>query len=827
MDKKKLIIGGSIIGIALWIWAYLLIGSKIANLQNSNEHSYSYNYSFSWFVDNDYESTNFTWDIKGGIYFKDKWLKERLKVDKLNLNVTIKGNFNKKVEKWTISLSGLDIIQDEYKKYVKFGDLTVKNPDWEIEKPFEKKDIKSNIYYYFDDEIFKDIYQQFWNNDLVKTFFRSMLTPNPDYYLEKHNFYERLKKAFLSQKLAEMIIIKKDWEYQISDILCKLNKNKLNQPFPNGNNAYDECKKEIEELNKILDINVINTGSITKFIIKSKLDEKVYNEIVYENRTFKELTVKYGKILSLIIDRKWFKYINLNYQDNKGKAIIKYERWKTDLFADIDIKDWNDILKIQYKDKQGILSAKINNTLISATYKDKTLKYTAKSNNFTANFKINFENNYFTYKYQAKDKSEINISYDGKNLNGYIISNWIEIAKLNLNLKTLEWEAKINGNLINLDISSTEDNGILKIKWNWYVKDRKYNWREWKFEDVKYDINIDLQKDKNHISWVIKIDALTLNIDAKYGKEYDITIKGNIDNKQSWTLKIKWNNLNWKITFDMGYTPLLIIDYKLDENLHNIDIKVKIQYGSSTEFYFTRKYNKGKDNIQWGFKVNWRYKFKYSLKWEIKKGWVKFEIPSNYQKAPKDLQEALSFYSLPNFDTQFTKNQLNSIKNFKISNYINKYSVSGMIVVAGIVASASYYKIKNSQKKARDIARKVALSNINTSLSMYLADEWRYPKELSEEYLGRYIAYIPKDPLTQESYFYHPLTLNGENNTAFILWAKMELPENCNSNIYSKEELNNLLKKYNYNALNLQTAIYNNTNKSYKPWCFYVIIESY
>jgi len=51
----------------------------------------------------------------------------------------------------------------------------------------------------------------------------------------------------------------------------------------------------------------------------------------------------------------------------------------------------------------------------------------------------------------------------------------------------------------------------------------------------------------------------------------------------------------------------------------------------------------------------------------------------------------------------------------------------------------------------------------------------------------------------------------------------MEIGKDCNLNVYSEKELENFVKKNNYELSNIKKVIDNEKESNFRLWCYYVI----
>jgi len=435
MNKKTWIIIWIVLLIAGGIWAFLYFNKSNTNNVNNktnsikinpNALSYNYNYTYSGTIkENNSKEIIFNWNVNAWIYSEDRWLKQRLVLNK----------FDWYAKKWkrtlNINLNWWDIIQNEYKKYVKIWNINVIKNNKAIFSNKDIKDFKQGKYYLFDDSFIKEKLGDIYNYQLVKTFVRSYLTSNQFYYLRKYKFFESFKKTILSEKLAHKIFKKENNKVILSDIICNLYI---------SNYEKRNCKRNVEGINNAFDINWEKNNDINSVIIKWKEGELKWfiGKINYKNGTFENIEINYDGSFKFnnIIDLKWIKKISFNLNNDSGKTSIDYERWVKKLFADINLS--SDKIKIKWKIKDWKWKISIINWKNRWILKidEEKLEYLFASKKIKWKIKINFENDILNVLIKEKEDI-ISINYENKK----ITSNW--------NLSGKKWK-------INLDLSTYE-----------------------------------------------------------------------------------------------------------------------------------------------------------------------------------------------------------------------------------------------------------------------------------------------------------------------------------------------------------------------------------
>lgn len=97
-----------------------------------------------------------------------------------------------------------------------------------------------------------------------------------------------------------------------------------------------------------------------------------------------------------------------------------------------------------------------------------------------------------------------------------------------------------------------------------------------------------------------------------------------------------------------------------------------------------------------------------------------------------------------------------------------------VIVIIGILIGALVPRMQSAQWRARDVARKNDLSQLQAAIITSYSDRWRWPwdsntvwqsvNSMEDALLGAWLNWIPKDPIsTNQVYLW---STAGENNTA-------------------------------------------------------------
>lgn len=101
-----------------------------------------------------------------------------------------------------------------------------------------------------------------------------------------------------------------------------------------------------------------------------------------------------------------------------------------------------------------------------------------------------------------------------------------------------------------------------------------------------------------------------------------------------------------------------------------------------------------------------------------------------------------------------------------------------VIAIIGILATLLLLQLNTARSKARDTKRTTAVSQLRTAAELYFDDEGKYPPDIADGTIGKYMATqkSPRDPSTDALYGY------GVNlsQTKFQIWAQLENPGNLN-----------------------------------------------
>jgi len=155
-----------------------------------------------------------------------------------------------------------------------------------------------------------------------------------------------------------------------------------------------------------------------------------------------------------------------------------------------------------------------------------------------------------------------------------------------------------------------------------------------------------------------------------------------------------------------------------------------------------------------------------------------------------------------------------------------------VIVIIGILIAALMPRMQSAQWRARDVARKNDLSQIQTAIVTSQQDKWKWPwsgdatarvipvENVKTELVTAWMSSVPSDPLSSSSfkwlwdvkissgnYWYAVLKRNGTKDWWFILMAKTEI-----------EWWSNWVVCQNWNTTDAATADYANVNWVPSKW---------
>ena len=102
-----------------------------------------------------------------------------------------------------------------------------------------------------------------------------------------------------------------------------------------------------------------------------------------------------------------------------------------------------------------------------------------------------------------------------------------------------------------------------------------------------------------------------------------------------------------------------------------------------------------------------------------------------------------------------------------------------VIAIIGILATLLLLQLNTARSKARDTKRTTAVSQLRTAAELYYDDNGKYPPDLADGTIGKYLATgkAPLDPSTNAPYGYG---VDTPDNTKFQIWAQLENAGNGN-----------------------------------------------
>ena len=164
-----------------------------------------------------------------------------------------------------------------------------------------------------------------------------------------------------------------------------------------------------------------------------------------------------------------------------------------------------------------------------------------------------------------------------------------------------------------------------------------------------------------------------------------------------------------------------------------------------------------------------------------------------------------------------------------------------VIVIIGILIAALLPRMSTAQGRARDVARKNDLSQIQTALVAYNGDHGHYPatnnwvpvSTLGNVLYEAWFSEIPRDPQKQATiewiygsylypgeYWYKSMTKNWVENGWFVLAAHMEIPWSANYVLGSESFLMGAISLEDFNRFPYISFL------DLKGWLFKVYADS-
>ncbi len=591
---------------------------------SSEELNYKFNFDANFELLNDSKKESF-WELKienWEIITKEKSLKQSIKI--WNISWKLKTPEIKNWEKQEINFKDFSAIWDNeityfytwewYEKLMEFYkwiyesvklDLNTINS---IEKAYrEKKYVKVDNS--------KPILKVLWElskNELIKKIAIWLSTTNPKAYYEKIKIWKELKKVFASDFIINYIF--KDWEYN----------EKTKKTFLSINDRI--CTDAIPVISNI----------VKEFKLESFIDTSFENECITGIKQVNGFLPMFIQIYKEG-DIKSGNYKFVVSQGITLKLEINYKRNILDTYS-LDLKDPKNSVSLALSGDKNKLKSSL--------------------------LKLNIDENWIKINWEIKNwkwKININIWEETENIKWFI-----EFKKYFVSNYDLEWNSEDWENTFIAKWNYKE--GKIRIEW-------KKQWDKWNFlleynkEKFLLDSNAPIWN-KFKISYENKkidldMDFLNgLKLKSHYEKwkfYYDMVEK----NKFTWKItKSKLNYDNWKINWERIYNDnkgtltwnfknLEDFDLEFSEEKEKINIKAKSEKISDKETKITvvlkekdkEKLNVNISRIKW--KKDW-YKT-CEIKWKIlsvddkkeinfninssyKKGWVKFEIPKDFEE---------------------------------------------------------------------------------------------------------------------------------------------------------------------------------------------------
>lgn len=566
-------------------------------------------YTKDWNIENDVKM-----DLKNMyIWSIDNWLKQRIKLDSLNLSY-----LNQEKKEDNFYLENLDLISDNEKVYF-YSSWSLENDflnDLFSESLFEKikKLSKQNKYTMIDNS--NPILDFVWDlqkDENIKEIIKAFSTSSPKDYLKLNWYYQKFIDIFSSDKILDKLFSPSDknnlassWDIENLEFnqdscfyITPFFKNLLSDLDDSSRNMIrllmsgfdftdkESCESSIENLNKLSwedlkiykkwDIKNGNYSFVLEFwksfsfeITYSSHKLDFWNIIISSDVNNFYINIKWD--LENILDSE----IRLN--TNLAFFIIEWSlkngNWKFILKFTSDIENESSFIEFEnYKIVRYNLSSKKSDySSFEISWKWNTSSGSILFDNTDSVFEFNYDEDMFYMKYEKSDDlvdiwfPNFEISYKNSQINWYL-DNYYDKIGFNWTYNSFD---DFDITLVNLE----EQNSELKIN-----ASRESNW------ELKYSIY--MKKDwSDSLDWylTIKVDENDKNKDFKIV----LGINDILSNK-------KYNlNLNIKI-------EEVSLDYSLPDNFEEIDIEIK-------DIFVLPKFSEFKD-LQKSYKILWYTSF--------------------------------------------------------------------------------------------------------------------------------------------------------------------------------------------------------------------------
>jgi len=337
MNKTLKIILSLLVIVGIWYWLYYLLQNSSILWKKDTSINYSFNTKASFKIKDWSKENWFDLNIKNAsIITKDNWLKQRVQLEKLDLNIIWEDN---------ISIKNIDLVSDNQNVYLKWDfdkweDLSNKIVEILKEWKYAKIDNSKTIL---------DILGDFKNNELINELVTGFVTSNPQTFFEQNNIDEKLIKYLKSDELINFVF--KDWDYDETTKKTSLVFNeKLCELAPIINKASSEiygylplsddkteCEEQLKQANQFLAmINIYKEWASKagnyKFVINQW-------KVVDINIEYKSHNIDKWNIS--MAEPSWKIVLKANWNDDKIiSSLLKIDIKEDWININWEIKDW-------------------------------------------------------------------------------------------------------------------------------------------------------------------------------------------------------------------------------------------------------------------------------------------------------------------------------------------------------------------------------------------------------------------------------------------------------------------------------------------------------
>ncbi len=672
-------------------WGLTSVVESVTPKVKSEELNYKFNVEANFEIKENSKKVA-SWELKiknGEMLTLEQSLKQSLKIEEISWKITeIKWGKEKTEElnlkdfvaiwdneiTYFYTWAGYEKLIDLYKKISETNSMISVDTINAIEKAYkEKKYVKID-----NSKPVLRILGKLTENDLIKKIAIWVVTTNPKAYYEKNWVNKDLKEFFASDSLINYIF--KDGEYSeetkktflsINDRVCtdlvpvvwNIVKEFWEKNF-DTKNIKKECIDWIKQANAILPMII-----------------QIYKEGDIKSWNYKFI-VSQGIILKLEIDYKnhILDTYSLNLKDPSDKAELAISWDKNKL-------------------KSSLLKLNIDENWLKISWEIKNWTWKININAWEENEWVNWFVAFDDYKanYDLKGKSEMQkidfvAKWDYKQ--GKIVSkkDWKE------NLLVEYWKE-------NFSLLANDNNQTVKTI----------------YKDRKFDLNIDSKE------WKMQAHYEKWNFDYLFNFK-EQTQKFSYKNwKINWILKS--NDFNHILTWEFKNLK----DFDLEYNEENLKIKIKAKGEkiSDKETKITvvwkekdkEKLNVNISRITWekeGFKtceLKWKIlvtddkkELNFNLNSSYKKGWVKYEIPKDFEEINIKLMEISTLPDL-NMGARFKEMGINNPK------YVVLWAITG----GAILWTVWFISMQGYSNDAKNAKIQSDLRNITMKIAIILA----------------------------------------------------------------------------------------------------------